>query len=275
MFEFQFNELSTNPFCIKGRDCFDRISKFIHTYKKGNDFEFNGIRCAISIDQIQLSNGYSLLDFCKDHRTMGQLLIGIFRYPFIDDDSDEADNYMSNDYIIKKDDKDLKVHGLAASYIYNTIGIGFLSENFWEQFVHTIEIRGKDNTTAKVYCATKFEHFETEEFQNWYLNQSEVELIEDPTPATSKFISLRNDHGKNILSHFASRLLKSPYVTRVINSLPYNPKVKRFIKAVYDDGKIEIVLTDTDKGFGMIIQSTGRNSRETNLIAELLERKFG
>ena len=86
---------------------------------------------------------------------------------------------------------------------------------------------------------------------------------------------MRDDHGKDVLEAFAKRICKSPYVIKVINSLPFNPKERNFINKVYDDGRIEIVLTDTDKGLGMVLQSTGSNHRETLAIAKMLADEYG
>ena len=49
---------------------------------------------------------------------------------------------------------------------------------------------------------------------------------------------------------------------------------RNFIRNYYYDGKIEITLPWTDKGLGLVIQSTGRNRRETEKIANLLEEKY-
>ncbi|MCP4350189.1 MAG: hypothetical protein GY795_32330 [Desulfobacterales bacterium] len=69
--------------------------------------------------------------------------------------------------------------------------------------------------------------------------------------------------------------MKSPYVISVINSIPFNSAEKQFIRKVHTTGNIEIVLTGTDKGFGMVIKTTGRNLRETELIAQIIEDKYG
>ena len=45
-------------------------------------------------------------------------------------------------------------------------------------------------------------------------------------------------------------------------------------KVLLDDGKIELVLYWEDKGIGIIIQTTGRNYRETEEIARLLKKEF-
>lgn len=67
------------------------------------------------------------------------------------------------------------------------------------------------------------------------------------------------DLGKDVLKQFAGKLVHSPYVVKIINSLPFNPNEKHFIKQIYPDGKVEFVLTRTDEGFGCIVQTTGRN----------------
>lgn len=86
---------------------------------------------------------------------------------------------------------------------------------------------------------------------------------------------MRNDHGKDLLEEHAKRLLRNQYVNGVVNSLPFNKKSKRYILQVKDDGIINIVLYWTDAGYGMAIQTTGRNIRETKLIAEILEKEYG
>ena len=40
------------------------------------------------------------------------------------------------------------------------------------------------------------------------------------------------------------------------------------------NGLIEIVLPHTDKGLGLIVQTTGRNIRETEKIAEIIKNRF-
>ena len=85
---------------------------------------------------------------------------------------------------------------------------------------------------------------------------------------------MRDDWGKDKLQAFSERLVNSPYVKGIINSLPYNPWDKEFIREVYDDGRIELVLTKEDKGLGLVLQSTGRNRRETKEIARILYEKY-
>ncbi|MFB2898400.1 hypothetical protein ACE1CI_36250 [Aerosakkonemataceae cyanobacterium BLCC-F50] len=50
----------------------------------------------------------------------------------------------------------------------------------------------------------------------------------DDSDPEKKSISIRDDHGKDILQSFAKKICRSPYVKKVVNSLPFNPKHKKF-----------------------------------------------
>lgn len=94
------------------------------------------------------------------------------------------------------------------------------------------------------------------------------------TPSDQKIINIRDDHGKDTLEKFAKKLCNSPYVIKVINSLPFNPQQKTPIRRSKTNGIIEFVLTRTDAGLGICIQTTGRNLAETNTIALHLQEEF-
>ncbi|MCP4132243.1 MAG: hypothetical protein GY754_14825 [bacterium] len=124
--------------------------------------------------EIILYGNFTLQDFCNEprFRTLKTLLLGLYRYPFIDDDSEEETTYMKSNFYLNKNDEKVQCYGLAAAYLYATAGIGFFSEPFW------------------------------------------------------------------------------------------------------DAVKIELVLTETDNGIGLIIQTTGKNIRETSEIARILKEKY-
>ncbi len=68
--------------------------------------------------------------------------------------------------------------------------------------------------------------------------------------------------------------MRCPYVEGIINSLPFNPAQVKPIKSVKADGKVEIVLTDTDKGLGLVAKTTGRNLKETRWIANYIVKEY-
>lgn len=99
-------------------------------------------------------------------------------------------------------------------------------------------------------------------------------IPQDDTPPERKPISLRDDHGKDILKAFAEKIRRSPYVKGIINSLPFNSRRTKPILDTHPNGIVEFVLTWEDKGYGLCIQTTGRNLAETNSIALHLEKEF-
>jgi putative CRISPR-associated protein (TIGR02619 family) len=99
-------------------------------------------------------------------------------------------------------------------------------------------------------------------------------IPQDDTKPEQKNIHLRDDHGKDVLQRFSEKIRRSPYVKRIINSLPFNPKQINPILGTTSDGVIDFVLTWTDPGFGLCIQTTGRNKAETNTIALHLVKEF-
>ncbi|MCT7957937.1 putative CRISPR-associated protein [Laspinema palackyanum] len=99
-------------------------------------------------------------------------------------------------------------------------------------------------------------------------------IPQDDAEPTRKPISLRDDHGKDVLDAFAKKIRRSPYVKQIINSLPFNSSLKTPIRRTYSNGIVEFVLTWTDKGYGLCIQTTGRNLAETNTIALHLQKEF-
>lgn len=103
----------------------------------------------------------------------------------------------------------------------------------------------------------------------------EPELAESDLQAEDKKISLRNDHGIDVLMDFSKRLVRCPYVIGIVNSLPFNSYERKFIRRVYEDGLIEIVLPWTDKGYGVVVKTTGRTIGETTRIGNIIMEKYG
>lgn len=269
-----FNELSETPLCLDKTEAFARVERFIKTYKSINNkfSEFNRIRFDKGYESINLLNDFTLSDFCKESRTKGLLLRGLIRNPYIDEQSIQENQYIENTFAFKKDKIDINPFGLAVAYINSVPAIGFLSESFWKSYKYELSVNGK---IEHVFCLSKSDHIIEGDVISYIENKLPVTLVKSSKSFKDKPKPvLRDDHGKDTLLKFSYKLYHSDYVECVINSLPFNSACKNFIRKTYPDGKIEIVLTKTDKGLGIIIQTTGRNIRETNRIAEILEEKY-
>jgi len=95
MCDMVFNELSIKPLARDKAEGFKRVTKFIETFKCGRQYGFNRVRFEDSFDQILLYPEYTLNNFCNEQRILGTLLLGLARYPFIDDDSEEEKRYIA------------------------------------------------------------------------------------------------------------------------------------------------------------------------------------
>ena len=151
------------------------------------------------------------------------------------------------------------------------------SQPYWnETGIKFHKVINDDFETQSVFATNiaAEEHFKEKKIKVFIESLGDVNLVECLTMPKDKSISLRDDHGKEKLLAFAKKLMNSKYVVSVINSLPFNPKAVNLIKEIYPDGKIELVLYWEDKGIGIIIQTTGKNYRETEAIAKELKKEY-
>ncbi len=230
----------------------------------------------------ELVADYTVTSWLTDRdvsRTLQDLLLGLKRSPYIDENDENIENkFIQNYYSVHAPaNEDLdgeEVEGLAVAFLYNTLAVSLQTDAFWNQTKISLSEKHEDNEqTVQVRHANNPDHIL--EHQEWVELCRPVELLDSHLAETDKKISLREDHGKDMLQTFSKRLIRSPYVEKVINSLPFNPHQRNFIKDISLDGKIEIVLVQTDRGLGCIIQTTGRNLQETKRIAEILEEEYG
>jgi len=57
--------------------------------------------------------------------------------------------------------------------------------------------------------------------------------------------------------------------------LPFNSYERKFIRKIREDGLIEIVLPWTDKGYGIVVKTTGRTIKETEMIGKIIMEEYG
>lgn len=277
-----FNELSEYPLSDDLTEAFRRIEKFALTYKQIPDSIFNkGIRLDSSkeISSIFLMPKLTLRDFIKQsqgrQRTLLSFLLGIGRYPYFDND-DIEEEYLSKSYTISQNNEAKSAIGLAAAYLQNTIGISFESEEYWQTCVYDLHIEDEESSqNVQVLSVSTPDHFEEHALKEWLNEHSDIELIKTDIEPQNKEIHFRDDHGTDLLMAFARKIIKSPYVVGIVNSCSFSPHNRNFVRNVSDDGILEITLSWTDRGLGMAIRTTGRNLRETRMIAEIIREKYG
>ncbi|MBF0557494.1 MAG: hypothetical protein HQL08_01805 [Nitrospirae bacterium] len=281
--EMVYNELSASPLSVNRSIADQKMARFIQTYKKGRDKGFLRIRFEYNLHEIALADGYTMQQWLSgtNRRNLKDLLLAARTYPFIDDnDEEEIEQYLSHRYFFEDSRNGIErteCLGLAAAHIYETLSISLSGSTVWENNLLSIT-KANDGTLAIEVVAVvnvfSPECLDRQEIQVYIENIGEVELVETELLPRVKNIHFRDDHGTDVLRAFANRLVNSRHVLAIINSLPFNREVSRLIKKVNPDGKIEIVLHWDDRGLGMVIQTTGRNMRETRRIAELIEDEY-
>lgn len=281
--ELIFNELSLKPPIDSEHAANLAVEKLIATYSKAKPQGFQKIRFHQTFETIALAEGYTFLDWLNGttNRTLKNLLLAAKVYPFIDEEDEQAEEeyvrhryFFENDFIEKTEPQ-----GLAAALIYQTLAISLDTDAYWQtsrELPVLIEYEAQRglsiiNHVSHICTADSLEDTHIQDF----IGRITVPvLITCDVPADQKAIHLRDDHGKDTLDRFAKRLIKSEYVISVINSLPFNPKATQLIHKTHPDGKVELVLHWEDKGYGLVLKTTGRNIHETKAIAKILEQKY-
>ncbi len=158
-----FNELTEFPLAADFNEAYQRVVQFLQTYKARPSIFDKRIRLENHIGELQLTDAVSLQDFCKNPkgRTVGALLLGLGRHPFIDPNTPEEDQYLEKNYTLNHHEDKKEAIGLASAYLSDTICIGFESENFWQRIEHELEIsdNGLGSNFEKVLSVSNPNHF--------------------------------------------------------------------------------------------------------------------
>lgn len=254
-----FNELS-----IEGKESISRsaLSMLVEAYRAL--LKYNITTCRIDpVDNIKL---FQMIHNMPDSLNITNFYFSFFRPPY---ESETVEKEQDEYYNYNWSYRGKNCIGLALASILDSAGLSILETEWNIAFIHLMK---NDSIDAVRNICTK-EHVDIHIPQIQL--KEKPELIESELLFEDKKISLRDDHGKDILLDFSKRLVRCPYVIGVINSLPFNPYERRFIKRVYSDGLIEIVLPWTDEGYGVVVKTTGRNIRETEKIGEIINEKYG
>ncbi|MDO8952925.1 MAG: type II toxin-antitoxin system YoeB family toxin [Draconibacterium sp.] len=189
-----FNELSVQPLAKDKADGFDRVNCFLETYKRANEKDYNKIRFETPnetgdiLKGISITSELTLADYRKiymndnSNKRYGQLLLGLPKRPYLDDDSEEADRYILNTFLLEKEGKVVNPFGLASAYLLSTPAIGFCSEPFWEDCIFNLIIEGENKNIESVFCASKYVHFNDLIFNSWlesfmFSTKNSVQLV--------------------------------------------------------------------------------------------------
>lgn len=271
-----FNELAFNnkPSTVNEAICL--LDKFAKTCSTAEQVGFVKVRILSDFWNSIYFNNESIFDFFpKLPKTQASFLRSYIRKPYIAEGNEiEDDKFIQNKYYIDyKEFENIEVIGLAYCSFFSTIGISLSTHSFWDNIdIKILEIKDTQTNKLIIKHISIPEHLKLHD--DWLTNKRPITLIKSNLKPIDKKIKLRDDHGKDILFEHSQKLIQSEFVVQVINSLPFNPSERNYIRKCYPNGQIEIVLTKSDEGFGIKIQTTGSNIRETEAIGKLLQKKY-
>ena len=257
--ELYFNELSRSAKLKWNDEYIYEIIEIIKTLKK-----YDIKTCRIANED--LSYLYENSSTMSKANSITSFLFSFFRAPFENNDIMQyEDIFFAHDWKYS----DQECLGLVFAYLFNSASLSLNQESWACPNIsilcdsEKISVRNISNSN---HIAVHNDYFE---------KQIQINLLECDLPFEDKKIKLSEDHGKDILMDFSKKIVKNVYVCEVLGSLPYSNHKRKFIRNVCSDGCIDICLPWTDQGLGIRIKTTGRNMRETRMISQIIEEKYG
>lgn len=267
-----FNDSSCE--CLTEESIPEKIHLFASIANEAFAQGFTGIRFDKYLRDIGLLNNLSFAHYCEKNsgdQTV-RAILSLAKYPYFDDAREDA--FLSADFQVNTtDNRTVSVYGLAAAFLYDSIGIGFNTSG-WDRLMYDItEIGGKERR-GTVLCLSQSHHFSEPSYVDWAENNlPDVVLVKSKTIPMDKHCHLSDHHGTDILDKFARKLLACPYVEEVINSIERNSNTRSFIERLRDGNIIDIRLVK-EGGFGLAIKTTAKTPRQLRRIAKLIEEKY-
>lgn len=277
--EIMFNELSVIPLCNNQIDANERMMMFSQAIKKAIQSGFSKIRSDKYAHQIELTTEYTLQDWLQNNdvpQRFKMAIYGVFIHPFINlDDELVFEKYDQSKYYFEDVENNIErveCLGLAAAFLYESITISLTTSNVWKKVKLPIIIAqdNQERVEGILNVATK-EMFDDQDIASFVENIGELELVETTLKENEKRIHLSDHHGKAELKKLCDRLKRSPYVVEM-RSTEWGGN--KFIRKIFKDGTLELVLQKPEKRYALWVKTTGRNFRETKAISKILENLF-
>ena len=275
-----FNELSVLPLQVNDHILLKHFEDLSETFKQvSNLYGFKQVLYPSDLSGFQVTESKNMAQWVESLPTKerNKIFTVIYRKPFLNDILEEKETEIYS-YFFENKNPDIEQQyckGLATAYLLEIPSISLNNHIFWKKHKINFYKEEADATTeVEVNNISTIESIANKTTQEYLESFANLELHKSDLHFSEKKIHFREDHGIDVLKRFANRIVNSDYVVEVVNSLPFNSHISRFIKNVYKNGQIEIVLYWEDAGYGMLVQTTGRNYRETEAIAEILKTEF-
>lgn len=270
-----FNELSFEK--ISALDKQTLFENYVRTIKALKNKGFDAIRYEHGVSSL-ISDGWSVFQLQGDSRTrdLFRIILSSARNPYISSSevADEKKNCSLGDYEVNVDGEWIHGDGFSAAHVLDTVVVSLDSHPKWHERTYSLRTSADENVVGVVLNTYSDQSVDADEISRHVENRTPVELTESRILPEAKKYHFRKDHGMDLLIALWNRLMNCPYVVSAINSLEFNPTGQNFIEKCFEDGKINIRITDSDAGYGMVIQTTGSDLRSTKAIAKIIAEKY-
>lgn len=282
--ELIFNELSFKPYIGNDEIFKNKFIEMLHAYGRLKEtygisnllFPKETFNHKVSEDSTFIQWVSALTNISEKNK-----VLTFIRTPFSEDILEADEQNKTSNYYFENAEIPIEQEycvGLGICHSKEKIAISLHSHTSWEAHIIPFkEIVDDDFNTQDVEVFNVCESGKelNAKLSDKLLYYGNVELVETTIRPEDKKIKLSGSHhGNNKLEAFAKKLFRSKYVVEVINNIDFSPQAVNLIKEKYSDGTIDIVLYREDAGYGMKIQTTGRNYRETEEIAKILKKEF-
>lgn len=231
---------------------------------------------AFSVCRLNYENKVELLNYLKSIPGVSERdLIGFFhsffRSPFEKSNisTEDEEKFLSSNLYFE----DKQTIGLQWAYTYDTLAFSLLTNDKWNRDSITVIDKADENKSILIHHAATVANIDAQ--KAWIDSLKDIELEKTALMPEQKLFNVSGTHhGNDKRRLFWDKIKNNEYVVSCITSTENHSRDKTLIHKVYSDGKIELVLYWEDSGYSMLIQTTGRNYRETKKIADILTEKY-
>lgn len=268
-----FNELSALYTTGLLYDARLRMISFINLFKKAKQSGYNSCKVSNNFEDSFLCQNYSIHSWLNDtsvKKDLKDFYLSFRRSPYetgIENDFDAF--YYLNEPEELNYNGDI-VEGLGWAYVCDSLAVSFSANEVWKKTRIRLNCEKEAlMSDVQVNHTSSSQHFD---YHKDFIQAQKIPvLIQSDINPLDKHIHLSNDHGKDKLLALAKKLVNCPYVNEVPHSLEYDRVAKSFIRKIHPKGRIDVTLINEDIGYSMMVQTTGRNLRETQEIAKFLK----
>ncbi len=281
-----FNELSFQPVGNNSHTLYQQVIDVLRNYKYISDeFGYDHIITPTELSTCEVLESCSFVQWFADLSPPQKNRIQplLMRRPFSDESLGEEVE-KADKYFYQNDDPEIPQQyckGLATAHILGLPVISIGTDTVWkvdkidfyqydDQMSEATMVDAINLSSGGIDANDRAGNYRS--IIEYSRDNCSLVLIECGIKSSDKKIKLSEHHGSDKLVALAKVMLKDEYTVSVINSLPHCSETSRFIRKCHPDGRVEITMHWEDAGYGMVFQTTGRNLRETEAIAQILRK---